>query len=507
MQHKNYTKGIASEIKKELKDAKESIVVSVPWFTDSSIFLILKEKAKCGVGIRILIQEDAINNNADFDIKDLANYNAIIFWNTSKYRLSHRKFCVIDSRIVIKGSYNWTKKARSNEEEIDIFYSRELALEQLETFEASIRNTDVKRYDNQILLENYKKEKKRSKHVCKILKFKDGEKVGFKNEYGDIIIPAIYDEATDFIGNWYKKIENEKLVYSTEDIRAYIWVKKNSRWGVLDNYNNQVVLDGYNECFAFSDFCFAFSHSFNQWSNSIVEKKYHFICHRGKWGLVWIEAGGLPIFFLSTEFESIRQYSQNGRCFIFHRKEKHHYYKISYFAVDNNNYILYLRSTDYEFKSIVPLGSKIKEIYTYFKVSTIDNQNRECYGLLKAEEYNENDYDHYFKTLDDRQLQFSIQIKPTFASLKQMLDNNKNTFFEATELSNPWKAIRINLKGEKIYSYENKGSIGNSELLTQKEIDWRKTKEERDSNENITTIIIGIFIIVIVIAVISSYLK
>jgi len=32
----------------------------------------------------------------------------------------HNKFCVIDSKTVVTGSYNWTKKAQSNYENITI---------------------------------------------------------------------------------------------------------------------------------------------------------------------------------------------------------------------------------------------------------------------------------------------------------------------------------------------------------------------------------------------------
>ena len=39
----------------------------------------------------------------------------------------HNKFCVIDLAIVINGSYNWTKKAKFNKENITVDNSRELA--------------------------------------------------------------------------------------------------------------------------------------------------------------------------------------------------------------------------------------------------------------------------------------------------------------------------------------------------------------------------------------------
>lgn len=490
MQHKNYTKGIAAEIKKELKAANNSIIVSVPWFTDSSIFSILKEKAKGGVTIKVLIQDDDINKGADFNIKDLANYNAEIFWNTSKFRLSHRKFCIIDSNIVIKGSYNWTNKARSNEEEIDIFHSRELAIESLKTFEESIKKYDVKKYDKQEILEAEKREKLRLKHECKISKFKERGKIGFKNELGDVIIPAIYDDATDF--NWH-------------NVKAYVFVRRDFRWGLLDNYNNEVVLEQYKESFAFTDFRFAFSYSYTFWGERIETINYYYIKHRNKIGLMW-HGSGLPSFLFPIQYDSIRPFLQNGRCFIFHRKEKHQNYKISYLV--NNKMSVYppidLWNTNYEFKSIEPLSIKYHNEY-YFKIS-VPYKNSELWGLLKAQEYNENDYPQA-KTIFDKQLQFSIQIKPMYAGLTLMTDINKHPFLEAKEYSHQshmLRTVKLNIYGERLHMHMDKESRGNSELLTQREIDWRKTKEERDSTSNLITIIFIVVIVIIFVIIFSS---
>jgi len=39
---------------------------------------------------------------------------------THENNIMHYKFCVIDSKTVIEGSYNWTKKAQYNNEHITI---------------------------------------------------------------------------------------------------------------------------------------------------------------------------------------------------------------------------------------------------------------------------------------------------------------------------------------------------------------------------------------------------
>jgi phosphatidylserine/phosphatidylglycerophosphate/cardiolipin synthase-like enzyme len=46
----------------------------------------------------------------------------------------HNKFCVIDLKTVIHGSYNWTKKAQYNHETLEIVNSYENAEKYAEQF-------------------------------------------------------------------------------------------------------------------------------------------------------------------------------------------------------------------------------------------------------------------------------------------------------------------------------------------------------------------------------------
>ena len=46
---------------------------------------------------------------------------------TFENNMMHSKFCVLDMKTVIHGSYNWTKGAKYNKEAITITNSREVA--------------------------------------------------------------------------------------------------------------------------------------------------------------------------------------------------------------------------------------------------------------------------------------------------------------------------------------------------------------------------------------------
>ena len=112
---------IQNIIQKELFNAKSSIKIVVAWFTNDLLFQPLVLKQGAGVKVEIILNKDEINcsedNSIDFD--ELVNAGGTVRWNDTK-QLMHDKFCIIDDRIVIYGSYNWTNKAEYNEESITV---------------------------------------------------------------------------------------------------------------------------------------------------------------------------------------------------------------------------------------------------------------------------------------------------------------------------------------------------------------------------------------------------
>lgn len=122
METKAYFKNIRSQIIDELILAETSIFVAVAWFTDQLILELLIRKAKDGVKVALLVMDDEINmrakplyiriNRAGGRVFLVPNYGG---------EMMHNKFCVIDGRTIITGSYNWTyRAARQNEENITI---------------------------------------------------------------------------------------------------------------------------------------------------------------------------------------------------------------------------------------------------------------------------------------------------------------------------------------------------------------------------------------------------
>ena len=143
MKTQAYFENIQEQIIQELGNAKESIHIAVAWFTDDKLFNLVCDKARSGLNCELIIMNDEINNQAGINYDNLTEAKGKLFKITGdKYgkNLMHNKFCVLDGKTVINGSYNWTKKAKTNHESITIIYdSPEIALDFLEEFN-SIKN-------------------------------------------------------------------------------------------------------------------------------------------------------------------------------------------------------------------------------------------------------------------------------------------------------------------------------------------------------------------------------
>ena len=61
----------SEEITKHLEAATHDVVIAIAWFTDASLFNILRRKASTGVTINLLYLDCEINNRASFNIGQL----------------------------------------------------------------------------------------------------------------------------------------------------------------------------------------------------------------------------------------------------------------------------------------------------------------------------------------------------------------------------------------------------------------------------------------------------
>ena len=113
-------KKIFEILKQVLSTAKFEILIASSWFTDPVLFDIILERLRANVKVNIIIAENIDNEKLPFDkINDLGGF-CIKIKNVG-YGMMHQKFCVVDQKIAVHGSYNYTLNARNNNHESVIY--------------------------------------------------------------------------------------------------------------------------------------------------------------------------------------------------------------------------------------------------------------------------------------------------------------------------------------------------------------------------------------------------
>ena len=125
---KAYFTKIRSEIIPYLKQAKEDVVIAMAWFTSGELFHELLNCLERNVKVDLVLLDNAINYMdyaPDFNL--FVNAGGTLRIADFSVGFMHHKFCVVDRKIAITGSYNWTYYAETrNVENIFITDSSEI---------------------------------------------------------------------------------------------------------------------------------------------------------------------------------------------------------------------------------------------------------------------------------------------------------------------------------------------------------------------------------------------
>lgn len=108
--------GIQEEIKKLLDKADDSVRICVAWLSLDIYRPIFIRLISRGIKVHLIVNHDDKN-----DIDELKAVSGLIFTPLMmrvRSKLMHNKFCIIDDRIVITGSYNWSSNAEEHFENI-----------------------------------------------------------------------------------------------------------------------------------------------------------------------------------------------------------------------------------------------------------------------------------------------------------------------------------------------------------------------------------------------------
>lgn len=139
MELKAHFSNIHKVIIDHLEQAESEVVAAIAWFTDKDIFEVLCKKARAGVKVSVAVIGDEINRGpGKLNFEKLRSFGGKVIMLPPGSRdepTMHHKFCVIDGSTVITGSYNWSHKARTNDENITVVTdSAKFAGDYLDTF-------------------------------------------------------------------------------------------------------------------------------------------------------------------------------------------------------------------------------------------------------------------------------------------------------------------------------------------------------------------------------------
>lgn len=230
------TKAVFSNIREAIVDnlhtAKSSVIVAVAWFTDLKIINELKTVLARGVSVRIIFYDDKVNDKKIFH--GLSNAGAKI--RCSK-EMMHNKFCVIDSNVVINGSYNWTSNASENNiENIQITYNDRCLAEsfvgEFERIFAKYKRTESFFKTTIELAEEYLSEKQYPLNYPCLLKVNR-----FYRKYGEQVTKKayVYINSKEFLDEYYISNSHKsslKELSVKQDICEYV------------NISGRIVEDG-----------------------------------------------------------------------------------------------------------------------------------------------------------------------------------------------------------------------------------------------------------------------
>ncbi|MDD4211621.1 MAG: phospholipase D-like domain-containing protein [Clostridia bacterium] len=115
-----YFKNIREKIIRLLDEANSEVLIAMAWFTSRELFEKLLDCRKRGVKVELILLDNAINwMYYAPNFNRLIEAGGIIRIARAEIGQMHHKFCVIDSKNAITGSYNWTYYAeRYNKENI-----------------------------------------------------------------------------------------------------------------------------------------------------------------------------------------------------------------------------------------------------------------------------------------------------------------------------------------------------------------------------------------------------
>jgi hypothetical protein len=209
---KVYFRGIEKKLIEMINKSNNSIKIAMAWFTNEDIkdSLIQRKESTPNIDIKIVVDDNEINKRYFLNYESKFEDIGIQIKKKASDRFLHNKFMIIDEAITITGSYNYSKKANTNLENIIVINSSNISSYYSRIFEF-LTNKNYVDENIKLLFENPKFAQELFSTYypfskTEYLKYKDKIEIGdcFTHENG------MYDEIKYFPG----LIFNPKICHS-----------------------------------------------------------------------------------------------------------------------------------------------------------------------------------------------------------------------------------------------------------------------------------------------------
>ncbi|AOW11054.1 phospholipase D-like domain-containing protein [Flavobacterium gilvum] len=271
---------IKPKIQEELKKSRTSVYLAVAWLTDDELFADLIQLSNKGIGIKIILNDDEINQKSGLNFSELYRNGGLIYFVDSLRNLMHNKFCIIDEKVTINGSFNWTRKASNNLENITIIRDEIISKQFLVQFNELTKTTyQSPEYHNLENSENLKiqlekdlsydelilraaKRKENASYIMAIHDYRNALKIN--NDDKNILFDLAYcqsevgdDKGTiENYSEYLKHYPNSSAAYNNRGI-AYERLKEVNK--AIEDYSSAILIDEKllyyeNRAIAFSSF-------------------------------------------------------------------------------------------------------------------------------------------------------------------------------------------------------------------------------------------------------------
>lgn len=124
----------AAKLVQEFDNAEQSIDIAVYSFTNTEILEAVADASKRGVQVHVLMDAGQAESQYSVDERLLEKGIAVKLLEKDK-GIMHHKFAVIDTSIVVTGSFNYSKNAdKYNNENLVLIFDKDIADEFAEEF-------------------------------------------------------------------------------------------------------------------------------------------------------------------------------------------------------------------------------------------------------------------------------------------------------------------------------------------------------------------------------------